>query len=94
MRTLLLAAVSALCLTACSTPQERALKQQADMDRIIIEFGPACVRLGYTANSDLWRNCVLQLSTKEEITRYSNSTYLYGGWGGHPYWGGGGRWGR
>ncbi|MDB5959942.1 MAG: hypothetical protein JWP59_1236 [Massilia sp.] len=85
MRTLLLATASALCLTACSTPQERALQQQADMDRIMIEYGPACARLGFTANSDPWRNCVLQLSTRDEISRYANSNYPYG-WGGPPYW--------
>lgn len=92
MRTLLLATASALCLLGCTTPQERALQQQADMERMMIEFGPACVRLGFTSNSDQWRNCVIQLSTKDEISRYGNSAYLYGGWGGHPYWGGGGWW--
>lgn len=81
MRNLLLAVASALCLLACSTPQERAIRQQADMDSIIIEFGPACARLGYTVNTDLWRNCVIQLSTRDDIARYG-STYLYGGWGG------------
>lgn len=81
MRTLFLAVVSALCLLGCSTPQERAIRQQADMDSIIIEFGPACERLGYTVNSDLWRNCVIQLSTRNDIVRYGN-TYLYGGWNG------------
>lgn len=88
MRTLLLATASALCLIGCSTPQERALKQQADMDRMIIEYGPACERLGYTANSDQWRGCVLQLSTKDEIGRYANyGPYGYPyGWGGPPYW--------
>lgn len=93
MRRLLLAAASLLCLSGCTTPQERAMQQQADMDRIIIEFGPACARLGYSPNSDLWRNCVIQLSTKDEITRYGG-TYLYGGWGGRSHWGGGGWWGR
>ncbi len=94
MRTLLLAAASALCLVGCSTPQERALKQQADMENMMIEFGPACGRLGYATNSDQWRNCVIQLSTKDEISRYGSSTYLYGGWGGRSHWGGGGWWGR
>jgi hypothetical protein len=92
MRTLLLAAASALCLIGCSTPQERALKQQAYMDRMIIEYGPACARLGYAANSDPWRYCILQLSTKDEIGRYSNSGYVYGGWGPHSRWGGAGWW--
>lgn len=94
MRTLLLATFGALGLLACTTPQQRALQQQADADRMIIEFGPACTRLGYTPNSDPWRNCVIQLNTKEQIERYGNSTYMYGGWGGRGHWGGGGWWGR
>ncbi|WP_426111305.1 hypothetical protein [Massilia sp. PWRC2] len=86
MRTLLLTVAIALNLAACSTPQERAFRQQANMDATIIEFGPACARLGYTANSDLWRNCVIQLSTRDDFVRYGSS-YPYGGWGGRPYWG-------
>jgi hypothetical protein len=96
MRTLLLLslAASALCLSACSTPQQRAQRQQADMERMMIEFGPACQRLGYTANSDPWRNCIIQLGVKDEIDRYGTSTYLHGGWGGRGSWGGGGWWGH
>ena len=47
MRQLIIAAASALLLAACSTPQERAARMQAEMDRIIVEYGPACVRIGY-----------------------------------------------
>lgn len=86
MRTLLVALGSALCLLGCTTPQERAMRQQADMDRMIIEYGPACARLGYPPNSDPWRNCILQLATKDELYRLGNSPYPYGGWGGRPYW--------
>ena len=91
---MLASAASALCLAACTTPQERALRQQAEMDRMIIEFGPACTRLGYVPNADPWRNCVIQLSTKDQIERYGDAAYLYGGWGGRGYWGGGGWWGH
>lgn len=86
MRTFLLAIASTLCLAGCTTPQERAIQQQADMDRMIVEYGPACVRLGYPPNSDPWRNCVLHLATKDELYRVGNSPYMYGGWGGRRYW--------
>ena len=91
MRQLLIVAASALLLAGCTTPQERAARKQADMDRIVVEYGPACVRLGYQANSDPWRNCVLQLSTKDDIMRYGSSNF-YGGFG-RSHWGGGGMWG-
>jgi hypothetical protein len=91
MRQFIIVAASVLLLAACTTPQERAARMQADMDRIVVEYGPACVRLGYQANSDQWRNCVLQLSTKDDIVRYGSS-HIYGGFG-RSHWGGGGMWG-
>lgn len=89
MRTSLL--ILTLALTACATPQERAARYQADMERDMTIYGPACSRLGYQVNSDAWRNCVLQLSAKEAWQRAPYSGY-YAGYGpGH--WRGGGMWG-
>ena len=39
------------------------------MNEMMFVYGPACARLGYASNSDQWRNCVLQLSAKEEAAR-------------------------
>lgn len=93
MRQSILIAASALLLAACSTPQERAAKMQAEMDRIVVEYGPACSRLGYQPNSDQWRSCILNLSTKDDLQRYNAYPPYYGGWGpGYrggfwgPYW--------
>lgn len=85
--TTLLAAV-VLGLTACSTPQQRAQQQQAEMDKMIVEFGPACEKLGYQARSDPWRNCVVQLAAKNQAGGSGVSTSIFGSWGN---WG---RWGR
>lgn len=82
-----------LALAACSTPQQRAERIQAEMAELMTIYGPACSRLGYTPNSDQWRTCVLQLSTREEMRNYGPSYYggvgarhwrLGGYWG--PYW--------
>jgi hypothetical protein len=82
----------ALLLAACTTPQEHAARVQAEMEQNIAVYGPACARLGYPPNSDQWRSCVLQLSTKEDLERYGNYPSYYGGFGaGH--WRGGGFWG-
>lgn len=89
MRSLTLC-LAAVLLAACATPQERAARAQADMEQTMAIYGPACARLGYALNSDQWRACVLQLSTKEDLERYSYPTYYggfgrwHGGWG--PYW--------
>lgn len=46
--------LTALLLVGCATPQERA-------DRAIARFGPYCERLGYTSQTDSWRQCILSL---------------------------------
>jgi len=54
--------------------------------------GPACARLGYAPDSDPWRNCIVNLSTKDDLQRYGPSPGYYAGWG-PGYWRGGGYWG-
>ncbi|WP_156885407.1 hypothetical protein [Massilia niastensis] len=88
MRALILSAASVFCLLGCTTPQEQALKQQAEMNRMMAEFGPACVQLGYPANSDPWRNCVVQLAAKNDSKRSGVSTSIFGSWG-RSGWGSG-----
>ncbi|MGH8856007.1 MAG: hypothetical protein ACREWI_17225, partial [Telluria sp.] len=85
----------ALALAACTTPQQRAERLQAEMAELMAMYGPACSRLGYAANSDPWRECVLQLSTREELRYIGNGPSYYGGFGSRrfraggywgPYW--------
>lgn len=92
MRNVMALAVGAVLLAGCATPQERAARMQAEINEMMVVYGPACTRLGYTANSDQWRNCVLQLSIKEEAERHDHPHwsigYGRGRWGGYwgPYW--------
>ena len=78
----------AMVLAGCSTPQQRAAKQQAEMERMIVEYGPACTKLGHPPDTDPWRQCVVQLATNNNVRGSGVSTSLFGGWGN---WG---RWGR
>ena len=75
-------------LAGCTTTQERSARMQADMENMIVVYGPACAKLGFVTNSDAWRNCVLQLSVKDDMNRYGYSPHYYAGYG-RPYWGGG-----
>ncbi len=81
-----------LALAACTTPQQRAERMQAEMAQMMVIYGPACSGLGYAPNSDPWRQCVLQLSTREELRQIGNSPSFYGGIGSR-HWRGGGYWG-
>ena len=80
MRTLILIA-SVCCLSACATPQEKAMQQQAEMDRMVAEYGPECTQLGYAVNTDPWRNCIVQLAAKNGTGRTGVSTSVFGSWG-------------
>jgi hypothetical protein len=85
------AALAALLLFAgCVTPGQRAAQMQAEVERMMAVYGPACVRLGYAPGSDAWRNCVLSLDRKNDLQRLELSG-PYDGWG-PGYWHGG--WGR
>ena len=81
MRVLLLTAASALCLLGCATPEQRAQKEQAEMERMMAVYGPACTQLGYASNTDPWRDCVLQTAARNGESRGGVSTSLFGGWG-------------
>lgn len=89
MRTLIVLS-AALLLGACATPQQQAAQQQAEMANMIAVYGPACDRLGYTQQTDQWRNCIISLSTKDDLQRYGlNAGFGGGPWGPSYYWGGG-----
>jgi hypothetical protein len=81
MRTLLIPLAGALLLGGCASPGEQSASMQREMDRMMLVYGPACQKLGFSAQTDQWRSCVLQLSTKEELSR----SYLQGSYAYSPY---------
>lgn len=82
MRTIMLIAASSLCLLGCATPQDRALAQQAQAERMMAEFGPGCAKAGYTPNTDPWRDCIVQSATRSGRTGVSTSIFGSVGSGG------------
>lgn len=82
MRTSIVLTISMVMLAACATPAQQASMMSREVDRMILVYGPACEKLGYTNNTDLWRNCVLQMSNKDDFDRYRyypnyNPTWRY-----------------
>lgn len=57
-------------LSGCATPEERAARVQAEVEEMIRVYGPACGKLGYTSDTDPWRECVLNLRARDDL-RYS-----------------------
>jgi hypothetical protein len=62
--------VLAAALAGCATPAERAAQMQHKIDEMIQVYGPSCVKLGYKADTDQWRDCILRLDARD--------TYRYG----------------
>jgi hypothetical protein len=91
MRHLMTMCVAALVLAGCATPEQQAAEKRAEVTRMMQIYGPACDRLGYAANSDQWRSCVLQLATRDDIDRYGHP-HFYGSYG-RSRWAMGGAWG-
>ena len=85
------ALLGALLLSGCTTPEQKAASMQAEVNRMMQVYGPACTRMGYAANSDQWRDCVLQLDAKEDATRHGYPSYSVGF--GRSRWSMGGYWG-
>jgi hypothetical protein len=66
--------VAMMFVTGCVTQAERAAQVQRDVDEMIGVYGPGCEKLGYKADSDPWRDCVLRLSTKDRLERRDFTT--------------------
>jgi hypothetical protein len=70
----MLKSLSAIALAAavagCMTTAQRAAQMQAEVDEMIAVYGPACEKLGYQANTDAWRSCILDLSAQKSRERY------------------------
>ena len=73
MRTFALFVVM-IFLAGCVTQAERAAQVQRDVDDMIRVYGPGCEKLGYKPDSDLWRDCVLRLATKDSLERRDFTT--------------------
>lgn len=65
-----LLAVLATLLLGCQTPAERAARIQAEVDEMVRVYGPACDKLGFTRDTDPWRECILRLKAHDDL-RYS-----------------------
>lgn len=70
-------------LAGCASTADEAARAQRDVERMIQVYGPACERFGYQGDTDPWRNCVMTLSARDDLERYSPSFY---GPIGYPYW--------
>jgi hypothetical protein len=84
MRTFASICVTIAMLTACSTPARRAAEKVAEAEQMMMMYGPPCERLGYVANTDPWRSCVVQMNQTDALRYSYGYTYPFRNYGG-PY---------
>lgn len=63
-------------MNGCTTPEERAARAQDEIEEMIKIYSPACEKLGYKTDTDPWRDCILQLSTREDLRRANTSPMM------------------
>lgn len=71
LQTLLLT-LGMLLLAGCAglSPDERAALMTQEVEEMIQVYGPACEKLGYQADTDPWRECILKLDAAKNMEYY------------------------
>ena len=72
LRTFLFIALT-VSIAGCATQADRSAQMQREVDDMIAVYGPACEKLGYKGATDQWRDCVLRMSNKDAVARYSTA---------------------
>ncbi len=62
--------ILAILLLGCETSADRAARVKAEVEEMVRVYGPGCEKLGYTKDSDPWRECILHLKASDDL-RYS-----------------------
>jgi len=68
-----------MMLYGCETPAEHAENIKAEVEEMITVYGPGCEKLGYTRDSDQWRECILRLRAHDDAryrTRPTTTTCI------------------
>ncbi len=84
-----LCVIAVVMLAGCASPAERALQMRREVDQMVAVYGPACERLGYQADTDLWRDCILRLDARDTYWRgypWTTDCRAYQGLGQCPGW--------
>lgn len=66
---------------ATSTPAERSARMQKEVDEMIQVYGPSCEKLGFKADTDPWRDCILKLNVGKALENYSTHPNMVQCWG-------------
>ncbi len=78
MRSIFFVFLSAVLLLGCATPEERAARVRDEVNDMIRVYGPGCEKLGYTRDTDLWRDCILRLSARTNYRTRPSTTSCTG----------------
>ena len=61
--------VTALLAACATTPEERQAAAEREANRLKQTYGQTCEQLGYQAETDKWRDCLLELENQRLMER-------------------------
>ena len=64
-------ALMLLALVGCATPEQRA-------QQVLQAYGPYCEKLGYTPNTDAWRQCIQAEDMRDAMYLQRSRDYMFG----------------
>lgn len=53
-------------LSGCMTPADRIAAAQAEVGEMLKLYGPACDKMGFTKDTDPWRDCILRFRAHDD----------------------------
>jgi len=67
MRTPIVIFSIAAAVAGCTTTAQQAAYAESEVARMMQVYGPACGRLGFKADTDAWRNCIIGLAQRDAM---------------------------
>ncbi|MDO8990441.1 MAG: hypothetical protein Q7U91_12505 [Sideroxyarcus sp.] len=55
-----------VAIPGCMTQAERAAAAQAEVEEMIAVYSPACEKMGYSKDTDPWRDCILRFRAHDD----------------------------
>lgn len=80
MRAMIVMSMATALLAACGSTQEMTAYGNDPVMALAGEYGPACERMGYGRESNEWRRCIAQSTTRADLARYAQFYDRYMAW--------------
>lgn len=80
MRASIVVSMATVLIAACGSTQEMAAYREDPVMAMSEEYGPPCERAGYRKDTNEWRRCIAQSSTRDDLARHAQFYDRYMAW--------------